>query len=129
MVCSCDVGPIVFAVPDSLRACGPDSAPAASLCPTCLSVEPVSDPPTDDPDFSRVSDAFPDGRGGVAMALTIGLLDSLAHNRAEIETTLEAAERAGVDPLLVVDRLQTDDSVDSDIDLERRHAKLESLLY
>jgi hypothetical protein len=39
------------------------------------------------------------------MALVVGLLSSLAVYRQEISALLEVVERAGVDPLLVVDRL------------------------
>ena len=129
MPCSCPVDSIPFAIPESLRDCAPESAPGASICPTCLTVEPSAEPPSGEPDFSRISDAFPGGDGGVALALTLGLLESLALNRREIERALEAAERAGVDPLLAIDRLIDDPGVEPAIDLERRRDKLESLLY
>lgn len=129
MACSCDVQPVAFAVPDSLRACAPDGAAVAATCPRCLAVEPAPDASPPDPDFSRISDAFPDGDGGAALALALGLLDSLALNRSEIESALEAAERAGADPLLAIDRLIDDPAVAPAIDLDRRRDKLESLLY
>lgn len=129
MGCSCSVDPVAFAVPDSLRECAPDGADAATICPTCLDVEPAPESSPTDPAFDRISDAFPDGEGGVALALALGLLDSLALNRSEIETALEAAERAGADPLLAIDRLIAAPNVDPRIDLERRRDKVESLLY
>ncbi|WP_247729750.1 DUF6276 family protein [Halovivax limisalsi] len=129
MSCSCDADPVIFTVRESRRSLAPESAGAAAICPTCLTVEPVASPPPKVPDFSRVSDSFPPGEGGVAMALVLSLVDSLAHNRRELESALEAAERAGVDPLLVIDRLVADPGVEPAVDLERRRDKLESLLY
>ena len=128
MNCSCDVSPVAFSVPEPLSECAPQGAETAAICPRCLAVEPTERQP-DAVNFHRVSEAFPDGDGGAAMALTLGLLDSLAHNRTAIETTLSFAERAGTDPLLVVDRLVADPSVVPAIDLDRRRDKLESLLY
>lgn len=129
MACPCPVDPVIFSVPESLRSLAPDSAGAAAICPTCLTVDPVESPPPKAPDFSRVSDAFPGGEAGVAIALVLSLVDSLAHNRRELETALEAAERAGADPLLVIDRLLADPAVEPAVDLDRRRTKLESLLY
>lgn len=111
----------------------------ATICPRCLAVGPAPtrtpdsrDPagdPASDPDFTRISERFPTGDGAVALALALGLCDSLVTNRASLEALLEAAERAGVDPLLAIDRLCADASVEPAIDLERRRDQLESLLY
>ncbi|WP_290818435.1 DUF6276 family protein [Halovivax sp.] len=128
MDCSCDVSSIAFPVPADLRECAPGTSEAAAICPRCLAVRPA-DGGEADPDFSTVSDAFPAGEGGVALALALGLLESLALNRAEIETALEAAERAGADPLLAIDRLLADPNVEPAIDLDRRRVQLESMLY
>ena len=128
MPCSCDVDPVAFAVPDSLRECTPKSADAATICPRCLVVQSAAGTPADG-DFSRVNDAFPDGDAGVALALALGLLDSLARNRSEIQTALDAVARDGADPLLAIDRLLDDPAVQPAIDLERRRVQLESLLY
>lgn len=129
MDCVCTVDPVVFTVPESLRACAPDEAATAAICPRCLTVTPAPDASSPEPDFSRISDAFPDGEGAIALALALGLLDSLALNRSAIESTLDAAARAGTDSLLVIDRLSDDPDVEPAIDLERRRDKLESLLY
>lgn len=128
MSCSCDVSPVVFTVPPPLHECAPEGAGAAAICPHCLSVS-SADSGNDDPDFNRVSDAFPGGEAGAALALTLGLLNSLAINRPKIETTLEYAEGAGADPLLAIDRLLEEPTVEPAIDLERRRPQLESLLY
>ncbi|WP_343161206.1 DUF6276 family protein [Halogeometricum sp. CBA1124] len=79
-------------------------------------------------DFSAVSDAFPSGRGGVALALLVGKLDSLALHRAAVETLADEAERAGADPFLTLDRLGGDDGVDPQFDFERRRLQFESLV-
>lgn len=125
----CDHRTVVFAVEPELREYLPGAEPAASLCPRCLSVRPATDPPTSHPDFSPLSDAFPSNSdGGVEMALLLGLLSSLALYRQEISGLLERVERAGTDPLLVLDRLAADDSVESEVDLGRRRHQLEQLL-
>lgn len=125
--CACDREPVRFDVPSSLTAAAPQGTPTAGICPRCLTVVPAS--AGGDPDFSRISDAFPDGQGGVALALAIGRLESLAGNRPAIEDALAAVERAGADPLLVIDRLLADPAVEPAIDLERRRMQLESMLY
>lgn len=133
MHCSCNVAPVAFAVPPALRDCAPERVDEAAICPRCLAVASVDGnddfDPEPDPDFSRVGNAFPAGEAGVALALALGLLESLATNRAELETALERAERAGADPLLAIERLLADPSIEPAIDLERRRLQLESLLY
>ncbi|WIV68659.1 DUF6276 family protein [Natrialbaceae archaeon AArc-T1-2] len=136
MACTCERDPVAFSIPAPWHEHAPENAAVAAICPRCLAVYPAEDAatsdgsdPDPDPDFSRVSETFPTGDGAVALALTLGLCDSLATNRASLEATLEAAERAGVDPLLAIDRLCADPSIEPAIDLERRREQLESLLY
>mgnify|MGYP006280145073 FL=1 len=140
----CDGELVVFAVPANLREFAPDGGAAASLCANCLRLDAVEDaaataasadpdPETADAadadaDFSAVSDAFPSGRGGVALALLVGKLDSLALHRAAVETLADEAERAGADPFLTLDRLGGDDGVDPHFDFERRRLQFESLV-
>lgn len=128
MACSCPVEPVAFAVPTSLRKCAPETSAAATICPYCLAVGPADDGAAD-PDFARVSDGFPPGEAGVALALCLGLLASLATNREQIADALEAVERGGADPLLAIDRLLADPSIDPAIDLERRRHQLEQLFF
>lgn len=128
MPCSCAPEPVPFAVPRPLRECAPDSRDAAAICPRCLVVEPADDGPAD-PDFSRVNEAFPSGDAGVALALALGLLDSLAMNRQQIDVALTSVERGGRDPVLAIDRLLADPDVEPDIDLARRHHQLRQLFY
>ncbi|WP_323172024.1 DUF6276 family protein [Natrialba sp. PRR66] len=111
----------------------------AEFCTHCLRLEcpadgtGTGDADTDtgtEPGFAAVSEAFPTRRAqAIPLALAIGLASSLATNRSAIETLLEDVERAGTDPLLVLDRLQRDPSVEPAIDLKRRQHQLEQLLY
>ena len=125
--CGDDV--IAFAVEPALHEYLPGEESGAALCPHCLIVRPVSDPSTGSPDFTPLGDAFPaEGDAAVPMALLLGLLSSLALYREEIAALLERVERAGVDPLLVIDRLDDDPSIESEVDLDRRRHQLEQLL-
>jgi hypothetical protein len=125
----CAVKLVTFTVPSEYREYLPGSEPAAGLCPRCLSLEPVSDPPEGDPEFDRVGEAFPTApEAALPMALLVGLLENLALYRSEISALLEAVERAGTDPMLVLDRLSHDASVETDIDLTGRRRQLEQLL-
>jgi len=134
MACSnCGSATISFFVPEDYRADAPSEASVVSLCPHCLTLEPASDrelAARNEPDFSRVSNAFPtQPERAIPLALAVGLCSSLATNRTAIELLLREVERAGTDPLLVLDRLIADPSVDPAIDLERRRHQLEQLLY
>ena len=117
-----------FAVPVDLRGHLPEGSAHVGVCPRCLHLEPA-DEGTDDPEFDRISDALPDRREpATAVVLAVGLLSSLAMNRDRIAALLDHAERAGVDPLLAMDRLAADPSLDPEIDLERRRMQLLQLL-
>lgn len=123
--CGGDV--VAFRVPSEYRAHVPGEEPGVALCTRCLSLQPVADPPADPPTFDAVSTAFSDD-AGIQLALMLGLLDSLALYREEIAALLEAVERAGVDPLLVLDRLAADPEIDAAVDLRGRRRQLEQLL-
>ncbi len=131
MACAvCGGSRIVFSVPEEYRTHLTDDAPARTFCTTCLTLESTSVEPETEPDFADVSDAFPtQPKRAVPLALAVGLCSSLATNRAAIESLLRAVERAGVDPLLVIDRLAADPELESAIDLERRAHQLEQWLY
>lgn len=119
---------VAFDVPSEYREHVPEASPHAALCPSCLAFETVPSAPAD-PRFDRVSDAFPTtGAAAVPLAIAIGLLDSLALHRGDIEALLAAAERAGVDPLLVLDRLHAQGGVQPGFDLDRRRHQLEQLM-
>ena len=118
-------GPMVtYTVPDELEAFV-DEAHVAS-CTRCLTLRPADAGGA--PDFSHVSDEFPAGTAGAAMALALGMLDSLALNRANIEGLVRAAEAEGVDPLLLIDRLRSQGNVQLHFDAARRRHQLEQLL-
>jgi len=126
----CGGDQLAVVVPSDLRELLPESSEAVALCTRCLTVEPADpDGATDAPDFSAVSDAFPGGEAGVALALAVGLLDSLALYRAELSALFERVERGGADPLLALDRLAADSSVEPGFDLDRRRTQVEQLLY
>ena len=134
MACSeCGTSTISVSVPDEYREHAPSEAAVVLFCPHCLTLEPA--PEDDDSadgasDFSRVSEAFPTRtERAVPLALALGLCSSLATNRTAIELLLREVEGAGADPLLVLDRLAADPSVEPAIDLERRRHQLEQLLY
>ena len=127
MACpDCGGETVAFAVSDSLREHAPDGSAHAALCSVCLRVHPEDGSAASD--FSAVIDGFPDGEGGVALALLLGKLDSLALNRAEIEALVERAERAGVDVLLALDRLAVAGTVEPHFDIDRRRPQLEQIL-
>jgi hypothetical protein len=120
---------LAFRVPETLRDTLPGDEPGAALCPHCLDLSPVDDPPAALPDFGRVSEAFPThADAAVPMAMLVGLVSNLALYRSEISTLLTRVERAGTDPLLVLDRLAHDPSIEAEPDLERRRRQLEQLL-
>jgi hypothetical protein len=118
---------VAFAVPADLRAYAPESSPYATLCSHCLRTHPTDQGP-DDPTFAAVHESFPDGEAGAALALALGLLDSLALRRAAIDDCCSYAERAGADVLLTLDRLATADGLDPHFDIERRRHQLAELL-
>ncbi|NGM70207.1 hypothetical protein G6M89_14510 [Natronolimnobius sp. AArcel1] len=126
---SCDAPTIPFALPAEYRSHVPDDA--ASICTRCLSHEAAAERhASDEPDFSRISDAFPTRlERAIPLALALGLCSSVATNREAIESLLRAVERAGADPLLVIDHLCADPEIEPAIDLERRQHQLEQLLY
>ena len=131
MVCSaCGSSTITFAVPDTYTEYVPAGSSAASFCPRCLTLEAADSPADVDPDFSRVSDAFPTRPDrAVPLAIALGLCSSLVTNRDAIESLFSDVEAAGTDPLLVIDRLCRDPGVEPAIDLERRAHQLEQLMY
>jgi len=125
----CEASVVAFTVPDPLR----EHAPADDtvLCTRCLRTAPATeddpDPATpEDADFSAVDDSFPSGRAGVAFALALGKLDSLALERDAIEALCEASEREGADVRLALDRLSRTEDLDPHFDVARRTEQLAS---
>ncbi len=72
------------------------------------------------PDLSDLDGAIPMPRRSGPQVLLVGLLDSLAMLREEITALLERVEREGVDPLLVLDRLDASYGEAAHVDLGRR---------
>lgn len=122
----CDESLVHFVVPPELREYAPGESLA--ICTQCLRLHPIPKNTTTTPDFSRISDSFPTGEAGVPMALVLGLLESLALNRAEIEQLIERVERAGADPLLLLSRLDRQGTIQPRWDIARRRHQLEQFL-
>ncbi|WP_276299422.1 DUF6276 family protein [Halorussus lipolyticus] len=129
----CTSEQVAFRVPAELQEYLPEETETAAICTVCLALvlgdASVAESPPESPDFDRISDAFPGGDAGVAMALAVGLLDSLALYRSELAGLLERVERAGTDPLLVLDRLDADPELEPHFDVDRRRTQAEQLLY
>lgn len=130
MKCSNCRAPVVgVAVPEDLRAFAPADASAVGICTNCLSLQRVDEEAVDpDPDIGAVSDAFPEGEAAAPTVLLVGLMDSIALYREEIQALVERIEAAGTDPMLVLDRLSDDGTVDPAFDVRRRRRQLEQLL-
>ncbi|WP_257301006.1 DUF6276 family protein [Haloarchaeobius sp. FL176] len=129
MQCSnCRSDTVAFAVPDDVSEYAPGNGSAAAICTSCLNVFAVESP-DEDADLSEVSEAFEvDEEAAVEMALVVGLLSSLALNRSKIETLLEHVEDRGVDPMLVLEELQADASLQPAVAIGRRRSQLEQLM-
>ncbi len=125
---NCRARMVVFDVPETFREHTPEEAARAGLCPECLTLS-AAESEAADARFDRISSAFPENRAAaVPLAIAFGLLDSLALNRRALQELIPAAESAGADPLLLLDRLHVQGGVDPDFDISRRRHQLEQLL-
>ncbi len=125
----CESKALAFAVPERYRDALPGEETGVALCTDCLTLHPTAEPPPETPDFQQVSDAFPSNHeAALPMVLLVGLLPNLALYRAEISELLGAVERAGTDPLLVLDRLAHDPALNPEPDLAGRRRQLEQLI-
>ena len=128
MTCpDCGGATVAFGVPERLREYAPDRGAHAAICATCLRTYHAGDGASP-PEFSAIGDYVPDGDGGVALALALGLLDSLALNRRVLADLCEEAEAAGVDVLLTLDRLADDAEIEPHFDIDRRRTQLAQML-
>ncbi len=115
---------VVFTVPSEYRAHAPDDT--AGICPECLQVLGVDgDSSASDPEFEAISQDFPRGEAGVAVALALGKLHSLALNRSAIEDLLISAEHHGVDVFTTLERL---DAPNAAFALDRRRQQVSQIL-
>jgi hypothetical protein len=124
---ACGGRTVAFAVPANLRDYAPGSSAHAILCASCLRVH-AADEGSATPTFEAVHESFPDGEAGAALALALGLFDSLALRRDAIDDCCSDAERAGADVLLTLDRLADAAGVDPHFDIERRRHQLAEML-
>jgi hypothetical protein len=125
----CDGDLVAFTVPDDLSEYA--ESDRMTICTVCLRTTSTDEGeenvhPADDADFSAVHESFPDGRAGVAFALAVGKLGSLALERAAIEDLLEEAEEAGADVWMTLDRLATAGALEPHFDVARRTEQLQS---
>jgi hypothetical protein len=126
---NCGARSVVFDVPAEYREHAPEEASRAALCPECLTlVAAESEAAEPEPRFDRISSAFPGDEAAVPLALGIGLLDSIALHRPSLEELFSAAEAAGADPLLLLDRLHVQGGVTPGFDIDRRKHQLEQIL-
>lgn len=127
---ACGETALVVALPDGLREYLPGDPEIVTVCRRCLTTAPLDEGSADDvAAVADLSDGFPsDPETALSMALLVTLCDSLALYRAEIEALVSRIERAGVDPLLTLDRLAADPDLDLVIDVERRRPQLVQLL-
>jgi hypothetical protein len=130
---ACGGDRLTFVVPPSLRPYAPDETSRAALCTTCLRVGPVDD--AADPASAATTAVdwgpLPTGEAGVAMALLLGHLDSLALRRADVTELVDHVETAGGDPFATLDRLvelAATYGIDPYLDLKRRATQLQSML-
>jgi hypothetical protein len=114
-------------VPPGLAEHAPDGSDRVAFCPGCLRVYAAE---TDArPTGETAADPLPEGETGAAIALAVGLLDSLALNRRAVVDLCGHAERAGADPLLWLARLADGaDPTEQVLDLDRRVTQLEEFL-
>lgn len=122
----CNAAVVTFDVPAEYRGHLPAETEHAGLCSRCLRLHPADE---GGGDFEALGEEFPqDPESAVPMAIAVGLLDSLALNRRDIEALIDVVIEQGVDPILVVDRLQTQGSTDPAIDLSKRMEQLQQLM-
>ena len=120
---------LVFPIPERARPHLPDDRLGASICRDCLTAVPEDEPPESYPDFTTILDAFPeDGETGAIVASLLALLDSLALHRKDIEALATMAEEAGVDVMLLLDRIAVSGRIQPHFDIDRRRPQLEQLL-
>ncbi|KTG10705.1 hypothetical protein AUR64_05780 [Haloprofundus marisrubri] len=126
----CESPTLSVVVPEDLREYAPERSEIVEFCTVCLrthaggSEESAAPVDAADAEFSHVLESFPSGRAGVAFALLLGKLDSLALERAAIETLYAETEEAGGDPMLTLDRIAAAGSVQPHFDIDRRRPQL-----
>lgn len=125
----CDGERVRLAVPTAIAEHAPGPGDAVVACTNCLRTWPAAEANREPPgDASAISDALPaDETAAVALVLAASLLSSVARNQAALEDLFAAAERAGVDPRLAMERLGDDPDLEPAVDVQRRLVQFEGL--
>lgn len=124
---SCGAGMASFPVHRDARHHAPDGADAVAVCPTCLTVTSAEAPGTRT-ESGVLEDALPDGESAGTMAVAIGLLaDSVALNGDAILALFGIVADTGVDPWLVLERLDGDPDIAPELDIDRAYRQLQQL--
>lgn len=125
----CNADAIAFTVPPALREVAPVETDAATCCRVCLTIDPLDERPADGPSLSVVTDALDrDAETAAAVVVLIGLLESLALHRRDIQAVVDYLEAEGVDALLVLEEVAADPTLTPAVDLDRRLHQLQQLL-
>lgn len=123
----CECPRVRMLVPDAFASY--TDADALACCPQCLRAEPCEPATVDaEPSFETIHPQFPRGDNGVAFVLLLQRLDSLALNRAEIESLVDELHATGTDVFRTLGRLR-EGAVDPYLDLGRRCTQLEDVIY
>ncbi|TQQ81337.1 hypothetical protein EGH24_09470 [Halonotius terrestris] len=122
----CDCPRVTMLVPDALA--DYTDADALACCPECLRAEPCEAAADGEPEFETIHPRFPHGDNGVAFVLLLQRLDSLALNRADIESLIDDLHATGTDVFMTLDRLREAD-LEPYLDLGRRREQLEDVVY
>lgn len=124
----CSGPTVVRPLPAELRGYLPGDPETVGICPRCVVVAPVDEPPTGPADETLPATLPDDEDARLTLVTLVTLLSSLALYREECEELVARLERRGIDPILALERLATDPDVELPFDLERRRAQLVQLL-
>lgn len=121
---------VVRSIPAPCREILANDPAQIAFCEDCLTLRPAPAASVDpDWDPSTTSPAFPaDLEAAVGVVLLVTLLESLALNRAAIGEIVRYLETAGVDPLLVLDRLAVTPGTTPPIALADRRDQLAQIM-
>jgi hypothetical protein len=126
---ACGGEAVAVQVPPAVRSATPEVDGAIAICTACLATGQAAAADATEPGVlaDRVGALPADPTGAVAVAVAVDRCRSLAVNRGTIEALFGVVEAAGHDPLLALDRVAADSSLNPAADLDRRLSQLEGL--